>query len=256
MAIASRGDVTLGPLWRRQAVDAPFDCMVFTCEHGGNDVPQAYKSLFRGQCKLLDSHRGWDIGALGVARALAATLDAPLHASTTTRLLIDLNRSLHAKTLWSPWSRVLEPEARQRLIESCYLPYRMAVYEHLAQLVEQGQRVLHLSVHSFTPVLANVVRKAEVGILYDPKRKFEAALALKLVAAVRATDTALQVRRNYPYRGCTDGFTTWLRQKLPATRYAGIEIETRQDLITTATGQRRVTAAYTRAIRLLMDSDV
>ena len=33
------------------------------------------------------------------------------------------------------------------------------------------------------------------------------------------------MRRNFPYRGVTDGVCTWLRKQLPAARYAGLEIE-------------------------------
>jgi predicted N-formylglutamate amidohydrolase len=64
-----------------------------TCEHGGNRIPAPYRKLFVRQRALLDSHRGWDPGALQMARALSTALRAPLVASTTSRLLVDLNRS-------------------------------------------------------------------------------------------------------------------------------------------------------------------
>jgi len=35
-------------------------------------------------------------------------------------------------------------------------------------------------------------------------------------------------RRNYPYLGCSDGFTTWLRQRFPERCYVGIELEINQ----------------------------
>ena len=40
------------------------DSFLFTCEHGGNRIPAPYRRLFRGQRALLDSHRGYDPGAL------------------------------------------------------------------------------------------------------------------------------------------------------------------------------------------------
>ena len=43
----------------------------------------------------------------------------------------------------------------------------------------------------------------------------------------------LRVRYNYPYRGDSDGLTTWLRKKHPAARYLGIEIEINQRLVGT-----------------------
>ena len=228
-----------------------FDVLILTCEHGGNEVPAAYASLFRSEANVLATHRGWDIGALVIARGLAKSLQAPLHYSTTTRLLVDLNRSLHVKGVWSDWSKRLDSAAKDMVIECYYRPYRSSVEKHLTQLVTQGKRVLHLSIHSFTPVFSGKTRNADVGILYDPKRAFEAQLARVLFASVRAADDSLRVRRNYPYVGYTDGFTTYLRRKLPEARYAGIEIETKQDQIMTPAGLRRLIDIYTRAIQSL-----
>ena len=228
-----------------------FDFIILTCEHGGNDVPKAYVSLFDGAENVLATHRGWDIGALAIAKGLASSLRAPLHASKTTRLLIDLNRSLHVKGVWSDWSRELDPAAKGEVIERYYRPYRKNIEDCLIQLVAKRKRVLHLSLHSFTPVFNREVRNAEVGILYDPKRSIEAKLARSLCAAVRTADASLRVRKNYPYVGYTDGFTTYLRRKFPDTHYAGIEIETKQDEITTPAGQRRFIDIYTRAIQSL-----
>ena len=70
------------------------DRYLVTCEHGGNDVPPRYRYLFEGIEHLLDTHEGYDPGALALAETLANTLAAPLVASTTTRLLVELNRSL------------------------------------------------------------------------------------------------------------------------------------------------------------------
>ena len=64
--------------------------LILTCEHGGCEVPAEYATRFSGRAALLRSHRGWDVGALTLAEEMAHALDAPLFASTTTRLLIDL----------------------------------------------------------------------------------------------------------------------------------------------------------------------
>ena len=50
------------------------DAFLITCEHGGNRIPAPYRRLFRGQRALLDSHRGYDPGALVMAKALASGL--------------------------------------------------------------------------------------------------------------------------------------------------------------------------------------
>lgn len=84
---------------------APFDTII-TCEHGGRAVPVALAPLFAGHEELLASHRGWDPGALDLAERLTRRLAAPLHAARTSRLVVDLNRSLHAPDLFSElWRR-------------------------------------------------------------------------------------------------------------------------------------------------------
>ena len=44
--------------------------LLLTCEHGGNRIPPEYRALFRGATAALASHRGWDPGALALARRL------------------------------------------------------------------------------------------------------------------------------------------------------------------------------------------
>ena len=91
------------------AVDVGF---LVTCEHGGNRIPRRYAKAFAAHRALLDSHRGWDAGALALARQLAKALDAPLIRSETSRLLVDLNRSEHHRALFSAISRALPDEER------------------------------------------------------------------------------------------------------------------------------------------------
>ena len=81
------------------------DTFIITCEHGGNRIPAPYRRLFRGQRALLDSHRGYDPGSLVMAKALASAFGAPLVASTVSRLLIDLNRSIGHPQLFSAMIR-------------------------------------------------------------------------------------------------------------------------------------------------------
>ena len=45
--------------------------LLVTCEHGGNRVPKEYRRLFAGWEPVLASHRGYDPGALTLARELA-----------------------------------------------------------------------------------------------------------------------------------------------------------------------------------------
>lgn len=205
----------------------PLHCMV-SCEHAANAIPPAYRTLFEDYHDLLRSHRGYDAGALAVARELARELDAPLFAARTSRLLVDLNRSPGHPALFSLVTRQLPRRARDHLFVQHYLPYRSRVAEHIARQREAGRRVVHVSSHSFTPQLDETLRKADVAFLYDPARLAERALCLRWIAALQNRAPALRLRRNYPYRGRADGFCTWLRRQYGEADYLGIELEVNQ----------------------------
>lgn len=215
--------------------------LVITCEHGGNRVPRNYASVLRPLRAMLKTHRGFDPGALRLALDLAAATGAPLDASTTTRLLVDLNRSIDHPDVFGPTTRDMPELERKRIIADHYQPYRSAVERRIADLVRAGHPVMHISVHSFTPVLRGRTRKADIGLLYDPSRKRESAFVDAWAAALGLVNDAARVRRNYPYKGTSDGFTTYLRTLHADARYAGIELEVNQQLV------RRGGAAWLRS---------
>ncbi len=202
-------------------------CLV-TCEHGGNRVPAAYRRYFAGHESLLATHRGYDPGALVLARRLAGALGAPLFYATVSRLVIDLNRSLGHPRLYSEATRPASPAVRREILERHYLPYRRRVEGAAAEAIAEGEKVIHLSAHSFTPELDGEVRDADIGLLYDPARPGEAELARRWQAALKDAAPELRVRRNYPYTGKSDGFTAYLRRRFPAEAYVGIELEINQ----------------------------
>ena len=204
------------------------DALIITCEHGGNDVPPAYAPLFVGHEALLPTHRGWDPGALELAQQMATALRAPLFASTTTRLLIDLNRSIGHRQLHSEATRKLALISRQGIAMQHYRPHRDAVESAVADKIAAGQRLVHIASHSFTPVLGGVVRRADVACLYDPRRAGERLLASQWLAALRQRRPELQLRRNYPYEGKGDGLTSLLRKRHAPAVYVGIELEVNQ----------------------------
>lgn len=210
--------------------------LLFTCEHGGNRVPEALAPLFAGHTQELAGHRGYDIGALELARGLAATFDAPLIFSETSRLVVDLNRSEGHPGLFSEVTRPLPREEREALLAALYRPYRQAVEQAVRQALAAGKRILHIAVHSFTPVLDGVTRRADLGLLYDPARPGEARLCAAWRAALAQTAPSLTVRRNYPYRGTADGFPTALRKRFSGSEYVGIELEANQGLYADGAG--------------------
>lgn len=187
---------------------------------------------------MLRNHRGWDPGALRLARAFGAAL----FFSTTTRLLVDLNRSIGNPSVFSEFTRALPRAERFRILARHYLPYRVSA----TQAIEAAMPVLHLSVHSFTPVLRGRVRGMDVGLLFDPARRSERAFCERWRASLRAA--GLAVRLNAPYRGTSDGFTSWLRRLFPERRYLGVELEVNQRLV------RRGGGAWRRLVRTVVES--
>lgn len=195
-------------------------------------MPTSYRSLFQGEEKALLSHRGYDIGALDVARSLATALDATFYFSTTTRLLIDLNRSPHHRSLFSDFSRHLAKNVKEKIIAKYYGPYRVQVESEISQQIASGKLVLHISIHSFTPEYDGKIRTADVGFLYDPSRSKERQLCISWQNMMRELSNDIKIRRNYPYLGKNDGLTTFFRKRFPKDSYIGVELEINQKLFT------------------------
>lgn len=198
---------------------------LFTCEHGGCAVPPAYAHLFTSAAAVLASHRGWDAGALAACNALTPALADAVFTVTTTRLLIDTNRSLGHPRLFSEYTRELPRPAREAIIAGWWRPWRGAVAAQVDRWIAAGHRVRHVSVHSFTPELDGQRRNADIGLLYDPARATERDFCARWQSLLAAR--GWRVRRNYPYRGTSDGHTTALRMRF-GPRYAGIELEINQ----------------------------
>jgi predicted N-formylglutamate amidohydrolase len=202
--------------------------LFLSCEHGGNRLPRRYAGLFRSAAAVLKSHRGFDPGALELGRFLGRRLEAPFVYSTTSRLLVELNRSLHHPRLFSEFTRKLGPADKRLILDRHYHPYRRRVEEAIAGTISQGGAVLHVSVHTFSPELNGEVRRADIGLLYDPSRPREKQLCQEWACAIANLRPDLRVRRNYPYLGKADGFTTHLRRRWADEHYAGIELEVNQ----------------------------
>lgn len=220
--------------------------VILTCEHFSRRVPRSRVTLYAGADETLHSHRGWDIGAPGVFRALEPLAVAAFRGRWS-RLLVDLNRSEHHPHCLSEFTRPLPKSERQRLIEKIHRPFRQNVLAAIDAQLASGATVLHLSVHTFTPVLADNVRHADIGLLYDPSRKGEREFAGRWAAELPAT---WSVRRNYPYRGTADGHTTALRRLLPPDRYLGIELEVNQRMAARPETVGGILRSFSRALQL------
>lgn len=199
---------------------------IISCEHGGNLIPPQYAYCFTDAATVLQTHRGWDPGALSLWEKLSPLADFSL-SSTVSRLLVELNRSLHHPKLFSSYSGRLSYSEKQEVLQLYYKPYRNKIEETIRQYILEGAKVYHLSIHSFTPELDGIIRQADIGLLYDPARSLEKEFCKELKHILKQQMPKMRVRFNYPYLGKADGFTTYLRRQFPEN-YAGVELELNQ----------------------------
>lgn len=203
---------------------------VFSCEHGGFEIPQLYSASFSGKEDILQSHRGWDRGALDIAKLISQKTNIPLISNSVSRLLIEANRTLAHEELFSEFSHHLPQAVKDELIVNYYLPYRNELEREIEQYLQQQHHVVHLSFHSFTPVLNGKVRETEIGILFDPMKPAEQEYAEAWKKSIEEKAKNWRVKFNYPYKGTDDGLTTYFRAKYKHN-YAGLELEVNTKLL-------------------------
>jgi predicted N-formylglutamate amidohydrolase len=219
----------------RAAGNSPF---VLICDHAGSRIPRALGDLGVSAAER-QRHIAWDIGAAGLARALAVQLDAFLVTQTYSRLVIDCNRPLDAagsivtrsERTDIPGNVALDDTARRARIEAIFLPYHAAIATELDRRAALGVATLLVSVHSFTPVYEDVARPWHIGVLYQ--RDVRAAHAL--LRAIR-TDGRWAVGDNEPY-AVSDASDYAIPVHGEKRGIAHIELEVRQDLIADVAGQ-------------------
>jgi len=212
--------------------------IIISCEHAGNTVPEEIAPILSGCSAVVNSHEGYDIGALEIAKGMAAALDSPLFYHTFTRLAIDVNRSLTNPHCFSRYTAGLSTAKRNVLRYSYYYPYRQKLLEALEEMISRTKSVIHLSIHTFVPILKGEVRTADIGILFDPSRAGEKDLAMRLGNALEKHSSSMHIKYNYPYTGISDGIASAMRKIFNGVEYRGIELEINQQLCTTTVKQK------------------
>lgn len=203
--------------------------LVLSCEHAVPDIPEIYKELFKAEPGIIYTHEGYDPGAFDLFQSLSE-LASYTEFQKTGRLLVETNRSLGHPALFSRFTKNLSDNEKKKILKEFYIPYRQRIEEAIRDYIKYGEKVLHLSVHTFTPVLNNEIRNCDIGLLYDPQRKYEKDFCETLKDSIRLQKSEIRVRFNYPYLGKSDGFTTYLRGIFPE-KYLGIEIEVNQSQV-------------------------
>lgn len=230
--------------------------LILSCEHGVNTIPEAYQPLFSSSQDLLNSHAGIDFGALAIASYLHDALNCELFSAKTSRLFIDCNRSLRHRHSFSQITRQLPLAEKEAIIQQYYWPFRKDVETKIDTLIDSGKQVWHVSIHSFTPILNNIIRKTDVGLLFDPRRFSEKQAARQWRQQFLQSGSKFKLRFNYPYLGISDGFTTALRKKYPEDSYIGLELEINQALIQENETRAHLACVLAKTLRSAQNKDI
>lgn len=228
---------------------------LITCDHATNRVPGWLNNGNLGVGATdMARHIAYDIGAAGVAEALAALLDAPAIFADFSRLVVDPNRGEDDPTVLMrlydgtviPANKLADRDERERRLDRLHRPY----HEALERLASRHPSRCICAIHSFTPQLrGRPPRPWQVGILYSHR---DARLGQSMVQACR--DEGWVTGENQPYSGDLEGDSLdrhALRHGRP-----NMLIELRNDLIATEAGQAEWAARLARVIpRVLVDAE-
>jgi predicted N-formylglutamate amidohydrolase len=220
--------------------------VVLICEHASNRIPDIFGDLGLNRADR-DSHAAWDPGAYGLALRLSAALDAPLIASTVSRLVYDCNRppdaadAMPAKSelIHVPVNAGLNAEQKSARVASVYDPFCAAV----AQVLDgRDTGTIIVTVHSFTLIYFGKPRSVEIGLLHDDDSRLVDAMLDQTHALAHRN-----IQRNEPY-GPKDGVTHTLTKHALPRGLANVMLEVRNDLL----GDDDAIAAITKEILTLL----
>ncbi|HWX32729.1 MAG TPA: N-formylglutamate amidohydrolase [Steroidobacteraceae bacterium] len=223
---------------------------VIVVDHAGRRIPRRLNGLGLSESEL-QRHIAWDIGALGVARQVAAALDAPLVAQNYSRLVIDCNRD---PKVVSSIPRVSESvdilgniglsdeEIAARRAE-IFDPYHDHVRALLDERAAAGRTTILVAQHTMTDNYKGVDRPMHAAVLYNRDRRFAA-----LVLDHLRREAGLNIADNEPYF-VSDETDYTIPRHGEARGLPHVEIEIRQDLVYDDAGQAQWAQRITRALQ-------
>jgi predicted N-formylglutamate amidohydrolase len=227
---------------------------VIVVDHASRRIPARLGDLGLPAAEL-QRHIAWDIGALAVARRVAAELDAVLVAQNYSRLVIDCNRDPSVassiptvgESIPIPGNLGLSEQqigARRREI---FDPYHDHITALLDQRLAANRRTILVSQHSMTNIFREVRREMHAAILYNRDRRFAG-----LVLDILRREADLHIADNEPYF-LSDATDYTIPRHGEARGLPYVEIELRQDLLLDDAGQAdwagRVASALAAAER-------
>jgi predicted N-formylglutamate amidohydrolase len=211
---------------------------VIVVDHASRRIPRRLGDLGLPPAEL-ERHIAWDIGALAVARQMAATLDAALIAQSYSRLVIDCNRDpsvptsipAQGESIEIPGNRGLSCEEIGARRSEIFEPYHARVRSLLDDRAAAGRRTILVAQHSMTPIFKGVSREMHAAVLYNRDRRFAG-----LVLDGLRREGGLTIGDNEPYF-VSDETDYTIPRHAEARGLPHVEIEIRQDLIGHEVGQ-------------------
>lgn len=224
---------------------------VLICEHAGAAIPKHLADLGLPATEML-RHIAHDVGAEGVARVLAAQLDAPLLLQPYSRLVVDCNRPFSATdcipevsdgTIVPGNLRLSERDRRARYAE-IHEPFHREVTLLLDRRAAGGSPTILVAVHSFTRrLVGGPERPWQLGVLSNRDAKF----AKLFLAGFQSEHPTIASAHNEPY--LVDDISDYtIPVHGEARGLPHLLLEIRNDLIGDAEGQRRWAALIAEAL--------
>jgi predicted N-formylglutamate amidohydrolase len=232
---------------------------VIVVDHAGRRIPRRLDDLGLPASEL-QRHIAWDIGALGVARQVAAALDAALVAQNYSRLVIDCNRDPTVPTSIPRLSESIEIPGNVGLSDAevaarraeIFDPYHDRVRTLLDERLAAHRPTILVAQHTMTDIYKGASRSMHAAVLYNRDRRF-AGLVLDMLRR----ETELLIADNEPYF-VSDETDYTIPRHGEARGLPHVEIEIRQDLVGDDAGQaewaRRITLALQDAEKAFLGS--
>jgi len=223
--------------------------LVIVVDHASARIPRSLGDLGIPAAEL-QRHIAWDIGALAVARRVAAALDAPLVAQNYSRLVIDCNRDPQvassipqlSERVAIPGNVGLTPAQAAARRHEIFDPYHGHISALLDERAAAGRPTLLVSQHTMTDVFHGVPRLMHAAVLYNRDRRFAG-----LVLEALRREPGIVVADNEPYF-VSDATDYSIPHHGERRGLPHVELEIRQDLVSDERGQEEWARRVSRAL--------
>jgi predicted N-formylglutamate amidohydrolase len=229
-----------------EAAGSPF---LLLGDHAGNRIPASLEELGLDATER-KRHIAWDIGVADLGVRLADRLGASFIHQVYSRLVIDCNRRpgapdsipVTSDNTIIPGNDGLDKQQAQDRAAAIFHPYQQKITDEIDDRGARGMETVLVALHSFTPRMGGIERPWHAGILHDAG---DSRFARAMLGALRE-DLDLNVGNNQPYSMDSIDFTIPFHAYARGLSY--VEIEIRQDLLTTASDIERWSALLQQAL--------